>query len=563
MNESAAKPKRTNESATAILKKWEANSSDRETWKGHADLNARFFKPQLDYTLQQPGTPDFQGFRGLFTSAGIDALSSFTLGLIAEVFPSNEKWMVWTAQDDHKVDDSARKWYNQCGEIAITHLSRSNFYQSIKPMLDDMGVAGTGAVSVRKGKRSLLAFHYCVFGSYHIEEDSEGFVKTLYRCFKRTAEQIVEQFGKENIGESVRKELENPNSTKKFEVIHACFPRDDRNEKSMASDEMPYASIYVCKEDKNILEHGGQEAFPYGVVRAERWDEKVFGLSPATKAMPTMQQANRVMRDLDESIALQTRPPWMTPSGALGNVDRRPNGMTVWDAAKSGGQKPEQMNIKNDIRAGMEHYKMKVEEIRAFFHASLFEAIADKTKQMTAREVAAIENSALRRFLPQFNQLTNELSPIFSQVFEILFAAGVFPAPPESALVPAANGYEIPPPKVEFTSRIALAIRMVENQAMDRTLERIAGLAALDPSIAMRALDNFDLDEMMRLASRNDGTPESVLILLDKVKEGREAAAQQAQQQQQLEMANQAAQAAKTAGDTNAEGVGNLLQMAS
>ena len=544
------------ETADAILKKFESGAKELETWKTHAELNARYFKPQLEYVNQQPGTPDFYNFRGLFTSSGIDAVNAYSLGLIAEVFPSNEKWMVWTAQDDHKVDDEARAWYNKCGEIALTHLGRSNFYQALKPMVDDMAVAGTGAVHIRKGMESLLAFHYCMFGSYWIEENSEGKVRTIYRCFKRTASQIVEEFGEEAVGQHVKKAYEANDSNTKFTIVHAVFERRDRNKKSIAAEDMRFASVYVCKEDKNIIERGGLDSFPYAVSRAEMWDEKCFGLSPATKAMPTMQQANKLMRDLDESVALMTRPPWIIPSGLVSQVDRRRNGQTVYK--DSGNEaKPEQMAMRNDVGAGYQLYEAKVQEIRTFFHASLFESIADKDKQMTAREVAAIENSALRRFLPQFNQITSELSPIFAEVFDLLFAAGMFPDPPASVRVPTGDqGVDfIPPPKVEFTSRIALAIRMVENSAIDRTLERVLLFAEFMPQV----LENFDMDELVRIASRNDGLPEKILVLKKEVDKMREEKAAQQQALQEAEQAALVAQTVKTAGDTNVEGLNQAL----
>lgn len=550
------------ESAEFIIKKKTALFTDLETWKARWDYNGRYCAPQVDIYSDIPKTPDRTGYSGVFDTTALDALDSYATGLISEIFPANEKWMVWAPEDSDEADDAAKKWYARCGEIALLHLARSRFYQQLKPAVTDMGYAGTAALALRKGTKSLLQFSYVRLGYFAIEEDGEGSVTALYRELRLNAEQMADMFGEKNLGDSARKALMAIKDGKtaehtEFRVIHAVFPREDRDESSPASTEMEWASVYVCQEDKHVLERGGYEHFPYACIRAERWNDYVYGNCPANRAMPAIRQLNKLARDMDEGAALAVRPPWIVPAGMVGEVAAYPNGVTVYDERKGQGGKPEQLLNRANYTVGEKLMEGKKAEVRAAFHAALFESIAQKDKQMTAREVAALEAGALRKFLPNFNQLTSEMQSIFSTVFTILFEAGVFPEPPASVvqILDDGSGF-IAAPKVEFTSRIALAMRMVENSAIDRTLERLFALAPVAPEI----LENFDMDEMIRQAGRNDGLPEDVLKLKTLVERERQARQQQEQAMMQAALVEQAANVAKTVGDTDGVAAASNIQ---
>jgi len=545
------------ENVDTILRKAESLESELNAFKSHWDLTAKYFKPQLDIFTQTPQSPDVTGFSGLYDTTGIESLDTYSNGMIAEVFSSNEKWMIYTPQDDHEVDDAGRKWYNKCSELALTALGRSNFYQSIKPVVTDMGCGGTGSLYVERGNKKLLKFCYDRLGTFAIEKDGEGDIRTEYRWLTMTASEMADKFGEDNLGKKAKASL---NDMKKggektqFTVIHACFPR---NKNGIEAKNKPFASIYVCKEDRMILEEGGYDYYPFASPRAEIWNDYNYGLAPASKALPAMRELNKLRRDVHEGVALQVKPPWLVPSDSVDEISTRPNGVTVFD--ERNGMKPEQMRLYNDINAGMVLMENVTEQVRGFFHAQLFEAVAQKDKQMTAREVASIENAALRRFLPNFNQITTELTPIFQNVFLLMFNEGVFPDPPESVkLYPDGpmNAGIVPLPKVEFTSRIALAIRMIENNAIDRTIERIMPMIQIAPELA----DNFDLDQMLRDSARNDGISEDVIKNLQQVIEQREARAAEMAQQQQMMMAQQAASAAKDASQVDPEKLQGMMQ---
>ena len=370
--------------------------------------------------------------------------------------------------------------------------------------------------------------------------------------------EMAEEFGEENLGSkalsALKKEQEGGEKTM-LEVIHAVFPREV-DEPGITADKKPFASVYICKEDQKVLEKGGFDYYPFSSPRAEIWNDYNYGLAPAAKALPAMRELNKLRRDVHEGVSLQVKPPWLIPDGMVDEVSNKPNGVTVYDDEAN--NLPQQMRLYNDINAGMVLMEQISEQVRGFFHADLFEAIAQKDKQMTAREVASIETAALRKFLPNFNQITTEIAPLFQNVFLILFEAGVFPEPPASVRVRDERGETIPLPKVEFTSRIALAIRMIENSAFDRLLERLSMVLQIYPD----AIDIFDLDRSLAESARNDGISEESIRTMTKIKEIREQRSQQMAQMEQMAMAEQAAGTAKTASEINPENVTELAGMA-
>jgi hypothetical protein len=104
-------------------------------------------------------------------------------------------------------------------------------------------------------------------------------------------------------------------------------------------------------------------------------------------------------------------------------------------------------------------------------------------------------------------------------------------------------GY-IPEPDVAYNSRIALAIKSLENAAFVRTSEMLLPYVQIKPDM----LDNFDFDEICRDMARNDGLPARWLMEEEMVAQQRAARAQAQQQAMQAQQMEQAASAIGKAG---------------
>ncbi len=516
-----------------------------ETWKSMWQRNSEYVAPQLDINEELLDDYPSEGdFDQIYDTTGVQAVETYANGLMTEIFPANERWAIWKSQDlEESANDEVMKWYAKCSEIALKHLASSNFYQEMKPFLKSQAITGTSAINVRAGKRSLLRFTNNRAGTYAIEEDDEGYVDTIFREMKMSSMQMVKMFGEDKVGEKVKENYEKAkkgNTDKKtYTVIHAVMLRTNRDKSKIDSKNKMYASYYICEDDRHMLEESGYDSFPYCVARAEKWDDHVYGIGPTTKALPAIRQLNQLTKDLDAGASVSINPRVLVAADMVDEIDWSEGGVTVFDPTKGGANSQMPVTWGDNVRydVGVELQVAKREEIRKFFHSGLFEAIAEKTKQMTAREVAAIESAELRSFLPNFNQLTSEIQPLMNEVFRILLDAGVFPEPPESALDEDST---IALPKTEYTSRISLAMRMVENSAIDRTLERMNAIAQVDPTV----FDHVKMNSLLRMTMRNEGVPEDVIEDYEVVMQKMEAREQKQQEAAQAQQAQQLASAA-------------------
>lgn len=178
--------------------------------------------------------------------------------------------------------------------------------------------------------------------------------------------------------------------------------------------------------------------------------------------------------------------------------------------------------------------------------------------QMTAREVAERQSEKLTQFSPTADRTTTELfTPMLRRVFAILSRAGKFPAPPPEVLVRDAGGVFVANPEIIYSSRIALAIKALENNAFDRDLEVLMPLIQIAPD----TVDNYNLDEIVRDRSRNNGLPARWMRELEEVQQMRQARAEAQAQQAQMMQAEKLANAAGKVGGIKSDSVaGRMLQ---
>jgi hypothetical protein len=132
------------------------------------------------------------------------------------------------------------------------------------------------------------------------------------------------------------------------------------------------------------------------------------------------------------------------------------------------------------------------------------------------------------------------------RIFGILYRAGKFGEAPQSLMVANADRktQRLAMPEITYTSRLALALKAMQNKATMDTLQVASQFAATTGRTEI--LDNFDLDSSFRSFAINQGMGAQHLVPMRKVAQVRQARAEQVARMQQL----QAAQiTAKSAGD--------------
>jgi len=521
--------------------------------------------PGLNGTIQSPGTANDAL---LFDTTAVRANMTLANGQLAWMSPLEAAWFAFEAPRSQ--GDDAKRWFSRATAAARDELAVSNFYTAVHEFYLDRGAFGTACLYVEPGRRNLINAQTWPVGSFVIDEDENGMVDTVIREFQLTARQAVQKFGEAKVSDKLRKIAERGGAAShdKVRFLHAIYPREDaeRDRAKLDAPNMPVASVYLELEGCHVCHVGGYEEMPVMVSRYLEWGSGMGGLygwSPSFAALPEARQVNFLQKMMDALAEKMAFPPVLAPEELEGEIDPNAHGVTYFsrDLVQGGGL-PKEWMTQGRYDVGLQRVKERQEAINDAFHVDLFQMFAQLTKQMTAREVAERSQEKLIQFSPTFSRLTSELfNPLLERVFGILLRGGRLGALeeiPPGLIQPLGNGHGyIAPPRMQYSSRIALALRSLPSLGYQRTLERLSIAARVAPQV----IDNFDFDRAERETALADGLPADFLRPEHERDELRAQQAQAQQQAQQQAMTLQAADAAGKLGQVPADSpVGKAIE---
>ena len=459
------------------------------------------------------------------------SLPWFSIKLRDEELNENRDVQLW-------LEDTARRMYDTFNE--------TNFNTEVHEMYLDLCSIGTAALFVEEGSNGFdtdgIHFNCLHIAEYYIQESIDGKVDTLYRKYKLTARQAVQEFGFDKVGEKIQTaSKERPDH--KFNFIHAVEPTTDYERATgKSATKLKFHSCHVCEEDKMVVRTGGYNEFPYLVPRWSKATGEIFGRSPSFNALPDIKTLNKAVEIGLKAWAKAIDPPLLVQDdGVIGRVRMTPAGITV--IRNDGAVKPLQIGTNWQI-TDLKENQLRTAIRQAYYSDQLQ---LQEGPQMTATEVQVRYELMQRLLGPTLGRFQSEfLNPLIERVFGIMYRAGALMKEPDLI-----QGTKI---DVEYLGPLARSQRMEESVAIERLYSLAMNIAQIDPAI----MDNIDHDEAVRLRGKLLGVPKTVLRGKDDV-EGLRAMraeqaqmAQMAQEQQALGKAQKdQAQAAKILADPN------------
>jgi hypothetical protein len=191
---------------------------------------------------------------------------------------------------------------------------------------------------------------------------------------------------------------------------------------------------------------------------------------------------------------------------------------------------------------------------RCYFEDMMQMITESDNPQMTAREIEERHSEKVLALGPVMERLNDELlDPLIRRVFGICFRRGII-KPPPSALA----GQDFPQ-KIEYTSILAQAAKLIGTANIERVAQFTGSLAQMTPEV----LDKFDSDEAVDTYAEMHGINPNIIRTKEQVQPLREARAKQQQAAAMAQMAeplSKAAKAGKDMGDTNSGGVADLVK---
>ena len=224
-----------------------------------------------------------------------------------------------------------KEWLQAEEADVYSALNNSNFYSAMWDYIYNGFTIGSVAIygeeDIETGR---LVFESVHPRESYFEENRFGEVDVFHRKRKRTARQLVQKFGKENLPDAVKNAYEN-DPFSEFEIIHAVFPREEYDDRKKDAKNKKYASVWYLTGSSKIVSEGGYDEFPYKVWRYMRSGNTVYGLSPAILALCDIKGVNIISKTMLGAAQLFLDPPLNVTSDLKGKVQWKPRGLNPYD----------------------------------------------------------------------------------------------------------------------------------------------------------------------------------------------------------------------------------------
>lgn len=470
-----------------------------------------------------------------------DAVQKCAAGLQSGLTSPSRVWFELSLADQEKADyHPVRQWLNEVRDIMMAVYAAGNTYAMLYDVEAELSQFGTGAALMMQDYDTALWHRSYTCGEYAGAVDARGRQYAFSRRFELTAQQMVKEFGDENVSQAVRSAYHNNNLTQRFEVEMLIERNDDYKPEQLKPGNFRFGSYYWERGNtQRFLRISGYKEQPFIMPRWTKVANCEYGYGPGHNALGNCMQLQQIEKAKLRCIDNESDPAMMLPA-SLKKVNRQPGANNyVPDGT--------QMQAYPMIPPGAKRYEGlialsndKRQQISASFYNDLMVMLtqAQDNPQMTAKEVAERHEEKVLMLGPVLEQFHNEvLDPLTMRTFGICLRNELFPPMPEEI-----TEAEL---KVNFVSLLAQAQKMVSLPSVQNVLGMVDNVAGIYPEAA----DNINIDAVIREVGVISGAPEKIMRSEDEVQQLREERQQAQQAQMQQAQMAQAADTAKTGAD--------------
>lgn len=479
------------------------------------------------------------------------ALWKFAAAMESMLTPSNGKWhrLRCSNPDLHKIK-SVAEWFDAVNDLMFhyRYAPHSNFQSQQHDGYVSVGAFGTSCLYIDQLDRKYgkgIRYRNVNLGEVFFAANHQGIVDKMFRRFKMTLRQIEQQFGIDQLPDTLIEVLKVKPETQ-HQLIHAVLPNSNYEPGRLDSKGKKYSSCYILKEQGILLAEGGYREFPYAIARYLTAPGELFGRSPAMNVLPAIKVLNEQKRTLLKQGHRAVDPVLLAhDDGILSGVNMAPGAVNFGGVSADGRPLVHALPVGN-VAIGKELLDDERLAINDAFLVTLFQILVE-TPQMTATEVLerAREKGAL--LSPTMGRFQSEsIGPMIVREFDLLAEQNLLPPPPP-VLIQARGEW-----KVEFDSPLNRAMRAEEASGIMRSVQFAAEIAAnmQDPSM----LDMFDFDKIIPAVADINGAPFKYMRSPEDVQQRRD----QRNQEKQAAMMTQAlpgvAALTKSLAPTNQQG---------
>ena len=480
-------------------------------------------------------------------STPIVALERFAAAMESVITPRTQTWH--GLQNERFSDDTeVQEYFEEVTKVLfrLRYAPWANFANQMSENYISQGAFGNGCMYVDelpgKGMR-YLTYH---LREIYYEENYQGIVDLVHRKFKLNARQAVQQFGKENLPESIQRASESAPMSK-FEFIHRVCPNneiqyDAENQPRQDHTGMPWASYYISKEGRKIVQQSGYHTMPYCIGRYYKSPGETYGRGPGMTALPDIKVLNEMNRETLIGAQLANRPPILVADdGVLDTFNLTPAAIIAGGMSSNGSPLAAPFTSGSQPNLGLEMMDQKRQLINDVFLVTLFQILVDNP-QMTATEAMLRAQEKGQLMAPTAGRIMSEqLGPMIEREIDICSRNGLLPEPPQQ-LIDAGMEYDI-----NYKSPLVRMQRAEQGQGILTTLGVVSQAAQFDPSV----IGLVKYGKAIRELADINGMPLSLLLTEEEEEQVKAAQAQQEQLNNLLNAAPNIATAADKLASAN------------
>nr|WP_321260115.1 portal protein [uncultured Pseudodesulfovibrio sp.] len=490
------------ERARSLLTRFSGLEEARQPWVSSWQELTEYMLPRKNSFTSIGGSNSFRGQTGderIFDSTPMHALELLASSLGGLLTNPSLPWFDISVKDRQLGDNAdVRTFLQEARErmVAVFNAEDSGFQTHVHELYLDVALLGTAVMYVEADNEMIVRFSTRPLGEVYVAESVRGQVDTVYRKYEISARQAIQEWGVNCSDETKRKAEDKPDE--KVEILHAVYPRSDRDPRGLGVMNFPYASVYMETKNNHIVEETGYLEMPYMVPRWAKAAGETYGRGPGQTALSDTRVLNAMACTALMAAEKMSDPPLMVPDdGFLGPVRSGPGGLSYYRAGSS--DRIEALPVHVDLGATEEMMNQRRESIRRIF---LGDQIAPEGPAVTATEAVIRQSEKMRVLGPVLGRLQTEfLSPLIKRVFRIMLRSGGLPAFPQGLTPDDLD--------VRYTSPVARAQKQYEAQGLSQTMEYLGPLVG--GADAFGIMDNFDTDRMARHVAELFDTPSDYL----------------------------------------------------
>ncbi|WP_168379736.1 portal protein [Acinetobacter cumulans] len=522
-----------------ILKRLSQLKSDRIKHEAHWKECYKYCAPErqqsfTDVSALALETERKQARTDLYDTTAVEGIQLLVSSIVSGTTSPVSLWFksIPSGIDTPSELTQGEQWLNLVDNFIFRNIHSSNFDSEVTDFLTDLVVAGWAVLFADTNReKGGFTFNTWSIGNCYISStQASGLIDTIYREFELSAEQIVSEFGIDNVSDKVKTALDKK-PDQKFILVQAIFPRDKKLVKGEAgqrvSTAMPFASYTIEAQSKHILKESGYEEFPCIVSRFKKIPDSHYGLGMGSMVISDCKTTNQLMKLSLQTAELNLGGLWISQHDGVINPNTlriRPNAIIAAnsvDAIKRLDTGSANVGMGLDF---LQHFQAKIK--RTLMSDQL---TPQGSSPLTATEIQARVNVYRNQLGAIFSRMQSEyLQTLLERVWGLAMRSGMLPPAPEELMQASRISFN-------FLNPMASSQKLSWVTSIQELMLNVGQMAQIDPTV----MDNLNMDAIVQICADALAVPVEAIRTDEEIAELRQAKQeqQQAMQEQQQQQA--------------------------